>query len=108
LAVPVIQLRKGACGVSGRVTGVIGAALAAAVAAAVIAAVAAALSAVAAAALAEVDVVNDHLGAAALAALPIGPIPYLQTAGNHGHAALLEIFADKFGGLTPGNAVDKI
>ena len=86
--------------------GAVGAALAAA--AAVIAAVAAAVTAVAAAALAEVDIVNDHLGAAALAALPVGPIPYLQTAGNDGHAAFLEIFADKFGGLTPGNTVDKI
>ena len=105
LAVAVVKLGK--CGGSGihasrRVVSGAGAAVTVGVA------VAAGIAAVAALALAEIYVVNNDLRAAALAAVTVGPVADLQTAGNDCHAALGEILADKFGGLTPCNAVDEI
>ena len=56
----------------------------------------------------EVDVVGHDLGAAALAAVPVGPVADLQAALHHGHAALGEVFADEFRSAAPGHHVDEI
>ena len=66
------------------------------------------VAAFAALAFAEIHIVNDDLGAAALAALAVGPVADLQSAGNDSHAALGEILADKLSSRTPCDAVDKI
>ena len=51
---------------------------------------------------------GQYFGGAALVAVLIRPVPELQTALHHGHAALGEEAGDKFGGLTPSHDVDEI
>ena len=59
-------------------------------------------------AVAEIDVVGLNLRAAAVVALPVLPVPNLQPALHHSHAALGEVLADKLRGLTPGDNVDEV
>ncbi len=56
----------------------------------------------------KVDVVRHDFGAAALAALPVGPVADLQAPLHHGHAALGEVLADEFRCVPPGHHVDEI
>ena len=51
---------------------------------------------------------GQHLGGAALVAVLIRPVPELQAALHHGHAALGEEAGDKFGGAAPSHDVDEV
>ena len=56
----------------------------------------------------EVDVVRQHLGAAAPVAVPVGPIPQLKPSVHHGHAALGKVAGYELGRAAPGHDVDEI
>ena len=56
----------------------------------------------------EIHIVGHDLGTAALAAVLVGPVPDLQAALHHSHAALGEVLAHKFGGVAPGHDVNEV
>ena len=56
----------------------------------------------------KMTLVHGNFRASPLSSIPVCPVTDLQSAGNNGHATLLEILADKFCGLSPRYAVDKI
>ena len=67
-----------------------------------------ALLAVAALGFAEIHVVGNYLGARALVAFLVRPVPHLEPAAHNGHAALLKVLRYELSGRAPGDAVDEI
>nr|DAL74829.1 MAG TPA: hypothetical protein [Caudoviricetes sp.] len=57
---------------------------------------------------AKVHMLGQHLGGTALVAVPVGPVPELQTALHHGHTALGEEAGDKLRRLPPSHNVDEV
>ena len=51
---------------------------------------------------------RHHLGGATVVAVLVLPVPDLQAALHHGHAALGEVLADELRGAAPGDDVDEI